>query len=99
MERVVVKFGGSSVADSTQIRKVKGILSADSRRKVVVVSAPGKRHSAETKITDLLYLCHDMVAMSTDICEPFGLIRDRFAEIASELQLSSAVSDEIDRVR
>ncbi len=96
MERVVVKFGGSSVADSKQIRKVKAILEADSRRKVVVVSAPGKRQSAEAKITDLLYLCHDMVAMSTDICEPFGLIRDRFAEIASELQLSSAVPDQVD---
>ncbi len=97
MERIVAKFGGSSVADSRQISKVKAILEADSRRKVVVVSAPGKRHSSEAKITDLLYLCHEMVAMSTDICEPFGLIRDRFAEIAADLRLSSAVPDEIDR--
>ncbi len=97
MERIVVKFGGSSVADSKQISKVKAILEADPRRTVVVVSAPGKRQSAEAKITDLLYLCHDMVAMCTDICEPFGLIRDRFAAIASELQLSSAVPDELDQ--
>jgi aspartate kinase len=97
MERIVAKFGGSSVADSGQITKVKAILEADSRRRIVVVSAPGKRQSAEAKITDLLYLCHEMVAMSTDICEPFGLIRDRFAEIAGELRLSSAVPDEIDR--
>ena len=68
--------------------KVKAILAADSRRKVVVVSAPGKRQPTEAKITDLLYLCHDMVAMATDICEPFGLIRDRFAEIAGALHLS-----------
>ncbi len=97
MERIVAKFGGSSVADSKQIRKVKAILEADSRRKIVVVSAPGKRQSAEAKITDLLYLCHEMVTMSTDICEPFGLIRDRFAEIADDLRLSSTVPDEIDR--
>jgi aspartate kinase len=96
MERIVAKFGGSSVADSRQISKVKAIVEADARRKVVVVSAPGKRQPAEAKITDLLYLCHEMVAMSTDICEPFGLIRDRFAEITDELQLSSAVPDEID---
>jgi aspartate kinase len=97
MERIAAKFGGSSVADSRQISKVKAILEANPRRKVVVVSAPGKRQAAEAKITDLLYLCHDMVAMSTDICEPFGLIRDRFAEIAGELRLSSAVPDEVDR--
>lgn len=97
MGRVVAKFGGSSVAESRQISKVKAILEADPRRKVVVVSAPGKRQPAEAKITDLLYLCHEMVAMSTDICEPFGLIRDRFAEITGELHLSSAVVDEIDR--
>lgn len=97
MERIVVKFGGSSVADSRQISKVKAIVEADPRRSVVVVSAPGKRQVAEAKITDLLYLCHEMVAMSTDISEPFGLIRDRFAEIADELQLSSFVPSEIDR--
>jgi aspartate kinase len=97
MERVVAKFGGSSVADSRQITKLKAILGADPRRRVVVVSAPGKRQPAEAKITDLLYLCHEMVAMSTDIGEPFGLIRDRFAEIAEELHLSSLVPDEIDQ--
>ena len=97
MSRIVAKFGGSSVADSRQIGKVKAILAADPRRKVVVVSAPGKRQAAEAKITDLLYLCHDMVAMSTDICEPFGLIRDRFAEIAGALRLSVAIPDAIDQ--
>jgi aspartate kinase len=97
MERIVAKFGGSSVADSSQISKVKRILEADFRRKIIIVSAPGKRQPSEAKITDLLYLCHDMAAMLTDIREPFGLIRDRFTEIASELQLSSRVPDEIDQ--
>ncbi len=97
MDRIVAKFGGSSVADSRQIGKVKAIVDADPRRRIVVVSAPGKRQAAEAKITDLLYLCYDMANMSTDICEPFGLIRDRFAEIADALHLSSAVPDEIDQ--
>ena len=52
-ERIVCKFGGSSVADAVQFQKVKAIINADARRKVVVVSAPGKRNSKETKLTDL----------------------------------------------
>ncbi len=97
MERITVKFGGSSVADGGQIKKVQAILASDPRRKVVVVSAPGKRNTFEAKITDLLYLCHEMAAMATDISEPFGLIRTRFAEIAESLQLSSQIVSEIDR--
>lgn len=97
MDRIVAKFGGSSVADSKQIKKVQAILAADPRRRILVVSAPGKRTASEAKITDLLYLCHDMVAMATAIGEPFGLIRDRFAEIAVALHLSHAVVDAIDQ--
>jgi aspartate kinase len=96
MERIVAKFGGSSVADGNQIRKIKAIIEADPRRRIVVVSAPGKRHSAEAKLTDLLYLCHEMAAMSTDIGEPFGLIRDRFSEIAVQLGLKTDVTALLD---
>ena len=97
MDRIAVKFGGSSVADGEQIKKVGAILASDPQRRAVVVSAPGKRHPAEAKLTDLLYLCHEMAAMSTDIAEPFGLIRKRFAEIADSLQISSPILSEIDR--
>jgi aspartate kinase len=97
MERIVAKFGGSSVADGAQIRKVKAIVEADERRRIVVVSAPGKRHSGEAKLTDLLYLCHEMAAMSTAIDEPFSLIRDRFAGIAGELGSAKGIAAEIDR--
>ena len=54
----VVKFGGSSLADAAQFEKVRQIITADPARRVVVVSAPGKRFSADHKITDLLYLCY-----------------------------------------
>ncbi|MDR3631244.1 MAG: aspartate kinase [Desulfocapsaceae bacterium] len=97
MDRIAVKFGGSSLADGDQIKKVRAILAADPRRRVVVVSAPGKRHATEAKLTDLLYLCHDMAAMNTDIAGPFGLIRNRFAEIAASLQAGSSILPEIER--
>ena len=54
----VAKFGGSSVAGAEQFQKVKAIVEADPARKVVVVSAAGKRSSGDHKLTDLLYLCH-----------------------------------------
>ncbi len=97
MDRITVKFGGSSVADETQIKKVESILAADPRRKVVVVSAPGKRHPAEAKLTDLLYLCHEMAAMPTDISGPFAQIRDRFAEIGEALGIGVQTLHEIDQ--
>lgn len=99
MERIVAKFGGSSVADGAQITKVKAIVKADPRRRIVVVSAPGKRRPGEAKLTDLLYLCHKMAAMSTAIDEPFALIRSRFAEIVGELALSDRVLVELDRFK
>ena len=53
----VLKFGGSSVADAAQIKKMRSIVEADPERRYVVVSAPGKRYSGDSKITDLLYMC------------------------------------------
>ena len=58
MNKVVTKFGGSSLADASQFKKVKEIILADDARRYVIPSAPGKRHGKDTKITDLLYLCH-----------------------------------------
>ena len=53
---IITKFGGSSLADANQFKKVKDIMLSDSNRKYVIPSAPGKRHSKDSKITDLLYL-------------------------------------------
>ena len=99
MERIVAKFGGSSVADAAQFRKVAAIMQADPRRRILVVSAPGKRRPDEAKITDLLYLCHDMAAMATSIDEPFGLITERFLGIAAELGLDSALPEPLQTFR
>lgn len=99
MQRIAAKFGGSSVADGAQIKKVKAIVAADPRRRIVIVSAPGKRHSGDPKLTDLFYLCQKMVTMSTAIDEPFALIRDRFHAIAVDLGLSDRVLVELERFR
>ena len=52
---IVAKFGGSSLADATQFRKVRAIVESDGERKFIVPSAPGKRGAGDDKITDLLY--------------------------------------------
>jgi aspartate kinase len=65
----------------------------------MVVSAPGKRQAGEAKITDLLYLCHDMAAKAISIDEPFGLIADRFNEIAATLGIHSAMPELLRSIR
>ena len=54
----VLKFGGTSMADADQYRKIRDIVRSDPARRIVVVSAAGKRFSDDNKITDLLYLCY-----------------------------------------
>jgi len=81
----VAKFGGSSMADAAQFQKVKDIILSDPARKVVVVSAPGKRSKEDHKITDLLYLCHAHIRYGVDCSGIFALIRDRYLQIRDDL--------------
>ncbi len=95
----VVKFGGSSMADAAQLTKVKNIIESDSARKVVVVSAAGKRNSDDHKITDLLYLCHAHIKYGVEYDSIFDIIRKRYIEIKNDLKLDTdieAVLDEIE---
>ena len=64
----VAKFGGSSLADASQFKKVASIVEADPMRKIIVVSASGKRNREDNKITDLLYLCYAHLKYSVS-CE------------------------------
>lgn len=96
MTRIACKFGGTSVASAAQIRKVAAIVDEDPRRKVVVVSAPGKRDPKEAKITDLLYLCANMAGKGVDFAEPLGIVRERFVEIERELGVDAGVGAQID---
>jgi aspartate kinase len=83
----VCKFGGTSLADAEQIRKVASIVRSDSRRKYVVVSAPGKRTPTDKKITDLLYLCHSLVQQGLNSAFAFDVIRERYMAIADKLDV------------
>ena len=78
----VLKFGGSSLADAQQFAKVKAIVEADESRRVVIVSAPGKRFSGDHKITDLLYLCAAHIKYGVSCEEIFDMIRTRYLEIS-----------------
>jgi aspartate kinase len=95
---IVCKFGGTSVADAGQIRKAAAILDADPRRRVIVPSAPGKRDGGDQKITDLLYLCHEMARQELDFGQPFERIADRYRAIAGDLGVGG-IDDELDAVR
>ena len=81
----VTKFGGSSMADAGQYRKIREILLADPSRRVVVVSAAGKRNKSDHKITDLLYLCHAHTQYGVDCTGVFEMITSRYLEIRDEL--------------
>ena len=89
----VAKFGGSSVADTIQFMKVKDILMADPSRRYVVVSAPGKRYDQDTKMTDLLYLCHTHLMNHLPWDQLFQVVCDRFSAIAFTLGISASKLD------
>ena len=87
MENITVKFGGSSLADAGQFRKVAEIILADPLRRFVVVSAPGRRFKEDVKVTDLLYQAHEAVGTPA-FAGIIAQIQERYDEIAQELGLS-----------
>lgn len=87
----VCKFGGSSLSDSNQIKKVKDILLNDKSRQIVVVSAPGKRNKDDEKITDVLYKCASLASSGLSIEEEFDKIEKRYREIATGLGLDDTI--------
>ncbi|MCR4706324.1 MAG: aspartate kinase [Clostridiales bacterium] len=91
----VAKFGGSSLADASQFRKVRDILLSDPERRIVVPSAPGKRSPVDVKVTDLLYTCYRQAAAGESMDETFGNIRARFHEIAEALKVSIDLEAEL----
>ncbi len=88
LECIVTKFGGSSLANDEQFRKVRSILELEPTRRYLVPSAPGKRFAGDEKITDLLYLCHSLVSEGQPFQEAFAKIRERYLSIAHNLHLS-----------
>ena len=96
--KIVTKFGGSSLADAGQFAKVKSILQLDARRQYVVPSAPGRRFKEDDKITDLLYKCHRLAQEGEDFQETFDLIAARYMDIAEELGLTVDLGAALDEV-
>ena len=94
----VAKFGGSSVAGAQQFQKVKAIVEADPARKVVVVSAAGKRSSGDHKLTDLLYLCHAHLTYGVSCDDIVHTIEQRLCQIRDELDLRFDVGAEMARL-
>jgi aspartate kinase len=92
----VCKFGGTSLADAAQIVKVCDIVLADAARRLVVVSAPGKRNAADTKVTDLLIRCGETVLAGAAGAGARAAVVARFAGIEQGLGLDDAVSRALD---
>ncbi len=94
----VVKFGGSSLADAQQFKKVARIVEADPQRRYVVPSAPGKRYDNDTKVTDLLYTAYEMREMETFEAE-FARIERRYDKIIADLKIPLDLSDEYKTIK
>lgn len=90
----VVKFGGSSLASAEQFKKVGEIIRADKERSYVVPSAPGKRFSDDTKVTDMLYGCYHLAEAGKDFKKELAAIEARYQEIIDGLSLSVSLKDE-----
>ena len=98
LECIVTKFGGSSLANDEQFRKVRSILELEPTRRYLVPSAPGKRFGEDDKVTDLLYACHALAAEGKPFAEKFARIRDRYLSIAQGLHLKVDISAKLDEV-
>lgn len=83
----VAKFGGSSLANSEQFKKIKKIIFEDQTRKIIVVSAPGKQNKDDHKITDLLYLIYVHLKYGVDANNIFDIVKSRYVEIKTTLAL------------
>ena len=95
----VVKFGGSSLASAEQFKKVGDIIRADKSRRYVVPSAPGKRSSSDTKVTDMLYSCYNHAIREKKFTSLLDEIHARYNEIIDGLNLELSLDHEFDMIR
>ena len=95
----VVKFGGSSLADANQFKKVAEIIKSDTTRRYVVASAPGKRNSHDEKVTDLLLQCFKLAKDKKDIGPTFEKVENRYRGIIRDLELDFSLEEEFAGIR
>ena len=96
--KIVVKFGGSSLASAEQFKKVADIIHADPHRRFVVPSAPGKRFDGDTKGTDMLYGCYDLAEAGKDFDGALADIKARYDEIIEGLGLDLTLDKEFETI-
>ncbi len=94
----VCKFGGSSLSDEEEFKKVKNIVRSDDSRRIVVVSALGKRNSKDYKVTDLLYLTYQHLKYKVDYSELFMQIKNRYLQIEKDLQIQADLEKEFGQI-
>lgn len=99
MEVKVAKFGGSSLADAGQFKKVADIVKADDKRKFIVASAPGKREKGDIKVTDMLYDCYDKAVNDEPFEDLLAQIKERYDGIISELGVDIELDDDFDKIK
>lgn len=95
----IVKFGGSSLASAEQFKKVGDIIRSDKSRKYVVPSAPGKRFSGDTKVTDMLYTCYNAAIREKKFTNQLEEIKARYDEIIDGLGLDLSLENEFNIIR
>lgn len=91
----VAKFGGSSLASADQIKKVCSIITSDPDRRLIVVSAPGKRYREDTKVTDMLIACAKAGLEKGSADNELQVVVSRYADIASQLGVSDEITQTI----
>lgn len=94
----VVKFGGSSLADAKQFKKVGAIIRSDENRRYVVPSAPGKRYANDVKVTDMLYKCYALAEQGKKFKVELEQIKERYNEIIAGLSLELSLDEEFDKI-
>ena len=99
MKTIVAKFGGTSLADAGQFRKVKQIILSDPGRKFIVASAPGKRFAEDIKVTDLLLQCYELAASGGDFGSVLDQAGERFRGIIRDLELDFPLDRELSIIR
>ncbi len=92
----VAKFGGTSVANAEQLQKVAAIVKSDTKRRFIVPSAPGKEHPEDTKVTDLLYLAHEMASKKQKIDSIWVNVEARFLTIVKDLGITCELQAALD---
>lgn len=95
----VLKFGGSSLADANQFKKVAEIIKAEPDRRYIIASAPGKRFSADIKVTDMLLECFENSYDTKVADEIFKNIQRRFNDIMGDLGLDFTLEEDFANIK